>query len=393
MNTDVHNGDKIWNSLFINVFIINFMAHICLYAMNTLTGKYADSLGATAAIVGFASSAFAITALVFKMISAPAIDTFNRKYVLMGSLAVLVVSFTGYTISNNVTMLVISRLLQGVGMAFTTTCCLTIASDSLPHKKMSSGVGIFALGTALAQSIAPTIGLEFMGVLGYNKTFFIFTGIMLIAFLYAATMKINFTRTNTFKISISSMIAKEAIPPACIIFLLSFAYCNINAFLVLFAETRGINANIGYFFTVYALTMLLTRPMIGRLADKFGTIKVIIPGFCCFILSFLLISNATSLPMFLIAAFISAFGYGGCTPAIQAVAMKSVPKHRRGAASCTSYIGTDLGHFGAVLAGLLVERYGYVSMWRLMTIPVFIAVGVALAFRKRITHAGEEFIK
>lgn len=393
MNTNKQSGDKIWNPLFINVFIINFMAHICLYAMNTLTGKYADSLGAAAAMVGFASSAFAITALVFKMVSAPAIDTFNRKYVLMGSLAVLLLSFMGYTISSNVPMLVVSRLLQGVGMAFTTTCCLTIASDSLPHQKMSSGVGIFALGTALAQSIAPTVGLELMGLLGYNKAFFVFTVIMLAALLYAATMRIDFTRTKSFKLSLGSMVAKEAIPPACIIFLLSFAYCNINAFLVLYAETRGINANIGYFFTVYALTMLLTRPMIGRLADKFGTIRVVIPGFCCFILSFLLISNAASLPMFLIAAFISAFGYGGCTPAIQAVAMKSVPKQRRGAASCTSYIGTDLGHFGAVLAGILIERFGYASMWRLMTIPVFMAMAVAFAFRKRITHAGEEFIK
>jgi MFS family permease len=65
--------------------------------------------------------------------------------------------------------------------------------------------------------------------------------------------------------------------------------------------------------------------------------------------------------------------------------MKSVPKERRGAASSTNYIGNDLGNLtGPVLAGTIIDHVGYAPMWRLMTIPLFIAIAVVLICRKRI---------
>lgn len=386
-------SEKVWNSLFTSVFIINILCQMGIFTMGTLTAKYANSLGASSEIVGIVASAFAYTALFFKMVSAPAIDSMNRKFILIGALGVMLLAYILYAASGSIPMLIVARLTQGIGQAFTATCCLTIASDSLPLNKMSSGVGIFALGNALAQAIAPTVGLALVGIIGYNKTFLVLAGIMIIAIIYASTMKIDFKKTKKFKMTLSSMIAKEAILPACMIFLLAMVYCNINAFLVLYSESIGIKGNIGLFFTVYAITLLFTRPFVGKMADKFGTVKVVIPGMVLFAVAFFLISFSTNLPMLLTAAAISAFGYGGCTPAIQAIAMKSVPKERRGAASSTSYIGMDLGQFGSIGAGIIVSHFGYAAMWRFMTIPIFIAIFVTVLFRNRISQAGENLDK
>ena len=70
---------------------------------------------------------------------------------------------------------------------------------------------------------------------------------------------------------------------------------------------RGI-ANIGIYFTVSAICMLITRPVIGKLADKFGIHKVLLPAFFMFGLFLLVVSFADSLPMFILAAVISACG-------------------------------------------------------------------------------------
>jgi MFS family permease len=388
------SNDKIWNSVFISVFIVNLIVHFCTTMMNTLTAKYVDYLGATETIIGLVTGIFALTALIFKIISAPAIDTFNRKYVLLFSQLIIFSAFICYSLSNTIPMVTFSRLLQGTGQAFTTTCCLTIASDSLPAGKMSTGIGYFALTQAISRAIAPAAGLKLSAVIGYNSTFAILAVITMIAVVLTANMKMSFKRTKKFKITLNSIIAKESLLPAGILFLLSTTFCVVNSFLVLFAEKQGVNTNIGYFFTVYAVTMLFTRPMIGKLSDKYGTVKVLIPSLFCFAASFILISFSTTLPMFLIAGFISAFGFGGCQPAIQAVAMKSVPKGRRGAASCTSYIGNDLGNLvGPTVAGAIAEGFGYTIMWRVMIIPIFIAMLVSIIFRYRITHAGEEFIE
>lgn len=381
----------IWTPLFINVFLVNFLVHCCSQMMNTLTSKYAAYLGAPSTIVGVVAGMYAYTALLFKMVSAPAIDTFNRKYVLLAADFVIFLSFVGYALSDSISMLMVSRLLQGSGLAFTTTCCLTIASESLPNEKMSSGIGYFALATALAQAIGPTIGLNLAQMIGYNRTFAVMAGIMAVAMTLVSMLKIKFVKTKKFVISLKTIIAKECIIPSAILFMLAVAYCVVNSFLVLYAESRGIGSGIGYFFTVYAVTMLFSRPFIGKMADKYGAVRVMIPSMCCFAAAFLLISVSTSLPMFLAAAFISAFGYGGCQPTIQAVNMRSVPKERRGAASCTSFIGQDCGAMlGPMAAGAAVEMFGYVNMWRVMILPIVLAMAATIIFRGRIDHGGEQ---
>jgi MFS family permease len=382
---------KVWNRTFISAFIVAQLVQLCTQMMNTLTAKYAYSLNASAVMIGIVTGIFALTALVFKLFSAPALDTYNRKYIVMGAAGVIFIAFVCYSLSYNIPMLMFSRLLQGAGQAFTTTGCLTIASDSLPHEKMSSGIAYFTLTQAIAQAISPAIGLKLVEILGYNLTFVILAVVMLVSIITAGYIKINFKRIRAFRITLDSIIAKECVIPAVILFLMSMSFCIVNSFLVLFAEERGINSNIGLFFTIYAVTMLFTRPMIGKLADKFGTVKVMIPSLFCFAAAFILISLSHTLTMFMCAGFISAFGFGGCQPAIQAVAMRSVPKNRRGAASCTSYIGSDLGNLtGPALAGLIAEKMGYVIMWRFMLFPVFITMIFGIVLKKRIDNAGKD---
>ena len=162
----------------------------------------------------------------------------------------------------------------------------------------------------------------------------------------------------------------------------------------MYVNKLGVDGNIGIYFTVYACTLLLTRPLIGKLSDKFGVIKILFPAMVCFMAAYWLISFASALWMFILAAIVSAFGLGACQPSVQALCMKCVPPERRGAASSTCYIAQDLGNLaGPVAAGLIVEYFGYVSMWRIMTIPILIACGYVLLIRGRIRQVEQEFLQ
>lgn len=138
--------------------------------------------------------------------------------------------------------------------------------------------------------------------------------------------------------------------------------------------------------------MLFAPRMVGKLADRWGTTRAVIPAMLCFALSFWVISYSDSLPLFLLAAVISAFGYGAAQPAVQALGMKSVLESRRGSASSTSYIGQDLGNLvGPIVAGWLVERLGYRLMWRMMILPVLAAILLVILFRKKVVRIEERF--
>ncbi|MGL5436769.1 MAG: MFS transporter [Lachnospiraceae bacterium] len=381
---------NVWNKVFISVFIANMLMFLGQQMMNTLVAKYASHLGAAPAMIGFISSSFAYTALLFKLFAAPAIDTYNKKYVLTGALLVMAVAFLGYSMSSNTSMLLASRLLQGAGQAFTATCCLALASDALPPLKMGQGIAYFSLAQAICQSIGPTIALTLSRTIGYQATFGIGAAIMLLAACTAMQIKTKFQRTKQYRISLNNLIAVEALIPAVLAFFLAMANYNINSFLVIFAEEQGAGEHIGYFFTVYAVTMLFSRPIVGKMADKYGFVRVLLPAMGCFALAFLLISYSTNIWMFLAAGFVSAFGYGACHPAVQALCMKCVPRIKRGAGSTTNYIGQDLGNLaGPTMAGMFAGRMGYAAMWRLMMLPVFAAMMVVLLFRNRISRAGE----
>lgn len=367
---------KIWNPLFINVVIVNIAMNFGQFMMNTLISKFANYLGATSTVVGMIASMFTITALLVKPISGPAIDTFSKKKILCGAILVIMVAFITYGSAHSVGTIVVARLIHGCGMGFTASTCLALASDALPKDKLTQGIGYFSLGQAIVSAVGPTIGLSLVKVLGYNMTFFVGAAMMGAAAILAATMKVP-PQTGEKKklvISLSNMFAKEAIIPAVFLFFLAMSYGTISSFLVLYAqEERGVE-QIGLFFTVNALCLLVTRPVIGKLADKFGIHKVLLPAFCMFALSLFMISISDSLPMFLMTAVINACGYGAAQPTIQALCMKCVTPERRGVGGSTNYIGTDLGYLiGPTLSGMLVSNFGYSAMYRFMILPILAA--------------------
>ena len=69
--------------------------------------------------------------------------------------------------------------------------------------------------------------------------------------------------------------------------------------------------------------------------------------------------------------------------------MKLVSPEHFGAASCTCYIGNDVGSIlGPNISGLLVELFGYSSMWLCMVVPVAIALVIVVAYPLKRRESG-----
>jgi len=176
MSSSDNVPDHIWNKTFISIFIANMLMFLGQQMINTLVAKYANHLGAAPAIVGFVTSGFAYSALLLKLVSAPAIDTFNKKYILTGAMLVMAAAFVGCSLSYSIPTLLMCRLLQGAGQAFSATCCLALASNALPPDKLGTGIGYYSLAQVICQSIGPTIGLYLVRLIGYNLTFAVGAG-------------------------------------------------------------------------------------------------------------------------------------------------------------------------------------------------------------------------
>jgi MFS family permease len=151
----------------------------------------------------------------------------------------------------------------------------------------------------------------------------------------------------------------------------------------LFARQQQL-ANIGPFFTAFALSAVIVRGLAGRLTDRIGRRMVAAPSLGLATVGLLVLARADAAPGFIAAAVLLGLGFGAAQPAIPAMTADRVPPDARGRALGTLYTALELAiGGGAVLLGLWASRRGYPSMFRLGAVCT--GLGAAAAAR-RITR-------
>lgn len=384
--------DTIWNRTFACILVVNFFQQMGQQLVTTLVPLYASVLGASAYLVGMLSTAFAVTALLTRPFTAPAFDSMSKKRLLALALVGFGMVFVGFIFTKSYPMLLAGRMIQGICLGCLAPLSLAIAGESLPSHLMGSGIGVFTLAQAVAQALGPNLALELSRRAGYPVTFAAGAVVMGLALFFALLMPEIRRDRAPYRISWDKLVEKDSLHPAVMMFFITAAYTCVNYYLAIFGRLLGVE-NIGLYFTVYALFLLMARPVSGRLIDKYGYAKVLVPGMLCFALSFVVIGLSRSLAGFLAAGVISAFGCGVCHPATQSLSMSCAPLNRRGAAANTSYLGADLGLLvGPSCAGLLADRVaavsgsvrGYTVMFCALAAPVLLALTYFLLFRRKI---------
>jgi MFS family permease len=378
---------KIWTKAFLNIFILNFIMSMGQFMMNTLVPVYAYKLGGAASIAGLVTGIFAVTALGIRPIAGPAMDYFPKNRILTAAIGLISLSFVFYGFTHNVPMLIAARLFHGLGMGFSAPISLALVSTILPREKMASGLGLYSLGSAISTAVGPTVGLKLSSTIGFNAMFFICAALLAICFFLSLMLKDEaYVKGGRFTISLRQIIAPEVILPTLVIFLLMVSNSCINSFIAIFGKLRGVE-DIGLYFTASAVCLIFIRPLSGRIADKYGLDKTVIPGIIIVVGALVFISFCSSLPMFVAAGVIAALGFGISQPLVQTIIMQLVPKERRGAAGNTNFMGVDLGFLiGPTVCGFVIttiqsntgsELLGFQTMYRIMVVP---AVAAAILF-------------
>lgn len=388
------NKDTIWTPGFISLFIMNAALHFGQFMISALIPMYTEHLGASAAIVGVVSSAFAITALAIRPVVGPSTQYYRNNRLLAAAIGILLTAFVCYGLAGSVSLIIAGRLLHGIGMGFLAPVILALACDALPSRRLASGISIFSLGQAVAMAVGPTVGLELVQYFGYRPAFIMGSALMGIVLVFSLLLRAEPpVREGRIRLSFRDIVAPEVVFPAAMMFFLAGTNACIQAFILIYGGAAGVD-DIGLFFTSHAVCLLFVRPIVGKIAEKYGMDKVMFPGLIMFALSLVVISFSRTLPMFVLSGAFSAFGYGICQPAVQTLCIQLATKARRGVASNTNYIGVDAGYLiTPIIAGFIVTLVqeqsgdvvaGYAEMFRIMTIPIFVAFLIYLMKRKEL---------
>ncbi len=373
MHSDKPAGQgKIWTRPFVLVILVNFLMFTSMYILLPTLPVYAQSIGGSETVAGMIVGLFTFAAVLVRPFSGNLLDSRGRKTVLLAGILIFLVSAAGYTWAYLVWMLLALRVVHGLGWGATTTAAGTVASDVIPAARRGEGMGYYGISSTIAMSVGPALGLAIIAHYSFEWLF-------LISVLFAAAglicgLFINYEGIAGKSVEVSAnksggnkpkgvIIEKSSIAPSLVLFFTAVTYGGIVTFLKPYADFRGIE-NIGPFFTVYALVLLFSRPVMGRMADRYGAGPLLIPGILMVAAALFTLMNASALVIFLLAAVLYGLGFGAVQPVLNALVISLAPPERRGAANATFFSAMDLGiGLGAVILGAISERVGYSMMY------------------------------
>lgn len=379
--------ETIWSVPFVILIAANFFQSMAAFMANTTIPLYIDAMGAGAGIVGIVVGAFAITALLIRPFAGPAFDSFSRKRLLLIAQGINALSFVLYSVVDSVPAFFVVRLLHGIGIGCGGPLAMSLVSEYLPLSKFATGISVYSLAQTFAQVIGPGTGLWLIEVIGFQGTYLIAASLLIFSVISISRVKEKPREHPPYQLKLGRMFAREAVDKAIVIMFFAVAFGGTVSYLVLYGTKLGID-NLGAYFVVYALCLLVTRPLYGRLADTFGAERILIPGVVFFAISYIMLANITDFAGLMAVAVVASAGFGACMPLTQSLAMSCVPSERRGAASNTTFTGLDIGSLiGPLFAGFVIESLepvtgsligAYSMMWLVMLVPMAIAFVIIL---------------
>jgi MFS family permease len=377
---------------FVFATLANFIHGFGLQMLLATLPMYAISLGGSQAEAGLVSGASFFTALLFRPLVGWLTDAWRRRPVVLIGTSCYGLASLVYLLAGSIPFLVMGRFVHGLGSCCYTTAAYTYVADITPLRRRAEAVGLFAAAQAVGLIIGPVIGFLIIGTFGFPHLFYFAIGLSSTAFLFSF-----FTRERRNKDGIkrehwsprTGIVAIKALPAAWIGFCMGMGFGTVSAFIAIFAQPRGV-ANPGFYFTIQAIALLISRTFAGRFADRYGRAAAIVPGILLMAIAQAILPFAHGLPSFMISALLFGLGFGTAQPATMALSIDWVRPEQRGLATGTYLMGYDAGiSIGAILLGVVSQYWGYGVMWPMAAAFTLLGLAGLLADSRHVTSAAQ----
>lgn len=375
---------KLWTKNFLMICGVNFFTHLVFYSLlATVTQYVIGHFGRSQSEAGLAVGIYVLMAVVARLFAGKIVDVMGRKKILLISAVFFFLAVLAYQFTATFTLFIIVRAFHGLAFGFLMTATNAIMADVVPDQRRGEGTGYYATAMNIAMATGPFIGLFML----HAATFEMFVWVLVfVAFcnLLGVFLKVPAPKKMPQdsqkvqpKFSIGDMFEKRALPIAVCMFTLALGYSSLLSFLSSYTEEIGFGEVATFFFVVYAIALVLTRPITGRLFDRLGENKLTYPCLILLVIGYFVLSQASSGWMVLAASALIGIGYGTVQSNYLAIAIKEALQNRKATATSTFFILMDLAiGIGPYLYGILLGYMSYRSMYS-WTVGLFIvSIGI-----------------
>ncbi len=316
-------------------------------------------LGGTPAVAGLFLGFLTYASALSAPLTGTVVDRVGpRRVLIVASLAITALSLI-YAVLPNYGVMLALVVVHGVFWSGLLSASATYVTALVPAVRRAEGIGYWGLSTVLATSVAPTIGLWVYGHGGWTTMCAESATLNLVMAAIAWSLPPDTHGSTHHKVALEWRVLVLSFT----LFMYAFGYGGLTSFVALYTDANHVTPR-GLYFTVFCLTIVFTRPFIGRIADRIGYRRVFIPAVALIALGFALLAIAATRTTLIVSALIFGTGFGSAYPVFLAHVLRHVSESRRGATfgSIIGAFDTGIGT-GSITMGSIVERHGYQAGW------------------------------
>src|SRR3954465_2338201 len=226
-------------------------------------------------------AAYSIAAGVVGLLSAPFVDRFDRRTLLLYAYAGFTVATLFCGLASNAHVLLIARAIGGAFGGISGSLCLAIVSDLVPPERRAAGIGIVMTAFGVAGAIGVPGGLQLAHVWGWRMPFLVVAGVGVLVwgliFHFVPPVR-GHLQSGANKGQAFRELLRDANAGRGIVFM---AVMVLGHFAIIPLLSPHLVGDVAlpekYLFLVYLIggaLSVVTAPQVGRLADRHGRQRV-----------------------------------------------------------------------------------------------------------------------
>ena len=386
------DSNRLWSPAFTNYGISSGILYMTQYVLvAALPIVITSELSGSDLDAGLAMTYFQIGTILCRIFAGRLIDGFNKRIVLLISTALFFIIMGLFNFTTSLEAVFVLRGLHGVVFALGTTVMATLAVLVLPPNRKGEGVNMFAIFSNIAMVLGPAIGLYALSSYG-SMALYIFltvmTGLaMVLSNIIPLSKELTLPKQSKYKgWHISQFIENKSLPWALMGLFIGFTYSGVLVFIPIELNSMGAGIWGSAFFAIFALMIIISRPIVGKIYARYGSKIIIYIGLGLLILGLFGLGLAITPLAILFTAPLLGLGYGAAQPAFQALAIQSAPIERAGVSTATYFLALDISvGAGSVILAVLASAWGYQYLYMFTALVMVIALALYHIWVKRYT--------
>lgn len=386
------DSNRLWSPAFTNYGISSGILYMTQYVLvAALPIVITSELSGSDLDAGLAMTYFQIGTILCRIFAGRLIDGFNKRIVLLISTALFFIIMGLFNFTTSLEAVFVLRGLHGVVFALGTTVIATLAVLVLPPNRKGEGVNMFAIFSNIAMVLGPAIGLYALSLYG-SMALYIFltvmTGLaMVLSNIIPLSKELTLPKQSKYKgWHISQFIENKSLPWALMGLFIGFTYSGVLVFIPIELNSMGAGIWGSAFFAIFALMIIISRPIVGKIYARYGSKIIIYTGLGLFILGLFALGLAITPLAILFTAPLLGLGYGAAQPAFQALAIQSAPIERAGVSTASYFLALDISvGAGSVILAVLASAWGYQYLYMFTALVMVIALALYHIWVKRYT--------